>query len=259
MAGLLGTRLAKDLLGPSETTDAGQAGSRALAGVARELREVFAGLIDGLKHLNEKRKAAYALGAVAVHRALYGTLLVQALLLYRNYFYSGGNGNKALGSVTLLVITSAVGYGLAAVLTPQGVKRLTKDQWIALWLLIGGVVTIIIGPTFDKYTFLVLGFALGLSAQCVKICVDTTVQQTVDDAYMGRVFSLYDMLFNVAYVIGPAIAIPFLPETGKSYLVILVVGACYVAAGALYAALTVRGQKGEPQSPPARPTQAVPR
>ena len=72
--------------------------------------------------------------------------------------------------------------------------------------------TIVIGPTFDKYTYLVLGFALGLSAQCVKICVDTTVQQTVDDAYMGRVFSLYDMLYNVAYVIGPAIAIPFLPR-----------------------------------------------
>ena len=119
--------------------------------------------------------------------------------------------------------------------------------------------TIILGPTFDKYTYLVLGFALGLSAQCVKICVDTTVQQTVDDAYMGRVFSLYDMLYNVAYVIGPAIAIPFLPETGKSYLVILVVGACYVAASGLYAALTIRRQKGEPQSPPARPTQAVPR
>ena len=256
-AGLLGTRLAKDLLGPPKTADAGQASPRALADVARELREVFAGLIDGLKHLNEKRKAAYALGAVAVHRALYGTLLVQALLLYRNYFYSGGNGNKALGSVTLLVITSAIGYGLAAVLTPQGVKRLSKDQWITLWLLVGGAVTILLGPTFDKYTFLVLGFALGLSAQCVKICVDTTVQQTVDDAYMGRVFSLYDMLFNIAYVIGPAIAIPFLPETGKSYPVILVVGACYVAAGALYAALTFRKPKGDPQSPPARPTPAV--
>jgi hypothetical protein len=257
VAGLLGTRLAKDLLGPSETADAGQAGSRALADVARELREVFAGLIDGLKHLNEKRKAAYAIGAVAVHRALYGTLLVMALLLYRNYFYSGGSGNKALGSVTLLVITSAVGYGLAAVLTPQGVKRLSKDQWIALWLLIGGVVTILLGPTFDKYTFLVVGFALGLSAQCVKICVDTTVQQTVDDAYMGRVFSLYDMLYNVAYVIGPAIAVPFLPETGKSYPVIFAIGACYVAAGALYAALTIRKPKGEPESPPARPTPAV--
>jgi MFS family permease len=256
-AGLLGTRLAKDLLGPDKTTDAGQASPEARTSVGRELGNVFVGLVDGLKYLNKKRKAAYALGAVGVHRALYGTLLVMALLLYRNYFYSGGNANKALGSVTLLVITSAVGFGLAAVVTPQGVKRLTKDQWIALWMLIGGAVTIVLGPTFDKYTYLVVGFALGLSAQCVKICVDTTIQQTVDDAYMGRVFSLYDMLYNVAYVIGPAIAIPFLPETGKSYLVILVIGACYVAAGVLYAALTIRKPRGERQSPPARPTQAA--
>ena len=260
VAGLLGTRLGKDLLGPFTAGNDGQARDQAGASIARELREVFTGLVDGLKHLNKRRKAAYALGAVGVHRALYGTLLVVALLLYRNYFYSGGNGNKALGSVTLLVITSAIGFGLAAIVTPQGVKWLTEDQWIAAWLLIGGVVTIVLGPTFDKYTYLVVGFALGLSAQCVKICVDTTVQQTVDDAYMGRVFSLYDMLYNVAYVVGPAIAIPFLPETGKSYLVVLVVGACYVAAGAVYAALTIRNPSGEePQAPPARPTQAAQR
>src|SRR5260370_15936725 len=38
----------------------------------------------GLRHLGERRKAAYALGAMAVHRTLYGILLLQALLLYRN-------------------------------------------------------------------------------------------------------------------------------------------------------------------------------
>jgi MFS family permease len=252
-----GGGLAGDLLGPSEATDTDRASPAARASVARELRDVFVGLVGGLRHLNQKRKAAYALGAVGVHRALYGTLLVQALLLYRNYFYSGGNGNKALGSVTLLVTTSAIGFGLAAVVTPQGVKRLTKDQWITLWLFIGGVVMLVLGSAFDKYAYLVVGFALGLSAQCVKICVDTTVQQTVDDAYMGRVFSLYDMLYNVAFVVGPAIAVPFLPETGKSYPVILVTGACYVTAGALYAALTIRGPSVP--VPPARPTQAAQR
>ena len=257
-AAMLGARLARDLLGPFAAGE-DQAGARTRASLASELGDVFRGLAAGLRHLNERRRAAYALGAVGAHRALYGTLLVQALLLYRNYFYSGGNGNKALGSVTLLVVTSAVGFGLAAVVTPPGVKRLTKDQWIALWLLIGGVVTILLGPTFDKYTYLVVGFALGLSAQCVKICVDTTVQQTVDDAYMGRVFSLYDMLYNVAFVVGPAVAIPFLPATGKSYPVILVIGACYVAVSAVYAALTIRNSTGEPQSPPARPTQAAQR
>jgi MFS family permease len=254
VAGLLGTRMDKDLLGPLESEKA-QAKSN---GLAAELGDVIGGLIAGIRHLNQRRKAAYALGAVGVQRALYGTLLVEALLLYRNYFFHGGNGNKALGHVTLLVITSAIGYGLAAFITPDGVKRLTKDQWITVWLLIGGLVTIVIGPTFNQYAYLLLGFALGLSAQCVKICVDTTVQQTVDDQYMGRVFSLYDMLFNAAYVLGPAIAVPFLPVTGKSYLVVLVIGVLYLVAGAVYPVLT-RSANREGQSPPARPTQPVPR
>ena len=252
-AGLLGTRLERDLLGPG-TGERPEAGHRSLA---RDLGDVAAGLAAGLRHLNQKRRAAYALGAVAVHRALYGTLLVEALLLYRNYFYQGGNGNKALGHATLLVITSAVGFGLAAVITPEGVKRVTKDQWITVWLAAGGIATLVLGPTFNQIAYLALGFLLGLSAQCVKICVDTTVQQVVDDAYMGRVFSIYDMLYNVAYVLGPAIAIPFLPSSGKSYLVVLAIGALYIAASILYQALTRTAEPEEGQSPPARPTQPV--
>jgi MFS family permease len=254
-AGLLGTRMDKNLLGPLESEKA-QAKAH---GLLADLGDVVQGLVAGLRHLNQRRKAAYALGAVGVHRALYGTLLVEALLLYRNYFFHGGNGNKALGHVTLLVVTSAIGYGLAAFITPQGVQRLTKDQWIIAWLFIGGLVTIALGPTFNQYAYLLLGFALGASAQCVKICVDTTVQQTVDDQYMGRVFSLYDMLFNAAYVLGPAIAVPFLPSDGKSYPVVLVIGVLYLVAAVGYAALTRSLNRAAEQSPPARPTQAVPR
>jgi MFS family permease len=253
VASLLGTRMDRDLLGPLETEKA-QAKAN---GLAAELGGVVSGLVAGLRHLSQRRKAAYALGVVGVHRALYGTLLVEALLLYRNYFFHGGNGNKALGHVTLLVITSAVGFGLAAFITPPGVKRVTKDRWITIWLVIGGVVTIVLGPTFNQYAYLVLGFALGLSAQCVKICVDTTVQQTVDDQYMGRVFSLYDMIFNAAYVFGPAIAVPFLPASGKSYVVVLVIGVLYLVAAAVYPALTRSADRAADQSPPARPTPAA--
>jgi MFS family permease len=250
VAGLLGTRMSRDLLGPLEM-ERGSTGS-----LTAELRDVAQGLVDGIRHLNRRRRAAYALGAVGVHRALYGTLLVEALLLYRNYFFHG-SGNTALGHVTVLVITSAIGFGLAAFITPPGVQRLTKDQWITTWLLIGGITTLVLGPTFNQFAYLLLGFGLGLSAQCVKICVDTTVQQTVDDRYMGRVFALYDMLFNVAYVLGPAIAVPFMPATGKSLSVILAAGAIYIAAAAAYAALTK--STAAAQSPPARPTRAVPR
>jgi MFS family permease len=253
-AGLLGLRMGRGLLGPRPA--AGEDLLPAKASITSELKDVFRGLVDGLKHLSQRRRAAYALGAEGVHRALYGTLLLAGVLLYRNYFYHGGNGNKALGHAGLLLVTSAIGFGLAAFITPPGVKRTSKDVWITAWLLIGGIVTIFLGATFDQIAFLVLGFAMGLSAQCVKICVDTTVQEVVDDAYLGRVFSLYDMLYNVAYVMGPAIAVSFMPDTGKSYLLVIVIGALYLAAGAGYAALTIRKPPAA-KSPPVQPTAAT--
>jgi MFS family permease len=255
-AGLLGLRMARDLLGPRRA--AGEELLPASTSIASDLREVARGLVDGLRHLGQRRKAAYALGAIFMHRALYGTLLLAGLLLYRNYFYHGGNGNKALGHATLLVITSAIGFGLAAVVTPQGVKRTSKDIWITAWLVLGGIMTIALGPTFNQVAFLILGFGMGLSAQCVKICVDTTVQQEVDDAYLGRVFSIYDMLYNAAYVIGPALAVAFMPSTGKSYPLVLAIGALYLATGAVYAALTLRATT-EGGSPDVLPTAATQR
>jgi hypothetical protein len=250
-SGLLALRIARDLLGP------GTAGDRQPSGLGRpaltaELGGVALGLWDALGHLRRHRKARYALGAVGAHHLLYGLLLVQGLLLYRNYLYPGASGNAALGHVTWLVATSAVGYGLAAVVTPVGTKRFSLDAWIALWLAAGAVTTLALGPTFSNVPFLVMGFIMGLSAQCVKICVDTTVQQDVADEYMGRVFSIYDMLYNVTYVIGPAIAAPFLPDTGKSYPIVIVVGIGYLVAAAGYAALTLR--RTAAGSPPSRPT-----
>ena len=66
---------------------------------------------------------------------------------------------------------------------------------------------------------MVAAFLLGLTAQSVKICVDTLVQAYVDDDFKGRVFVLYDMVFNVALVAAAVIAALILPANGKSVLV----------------------------------------
>jgi MFS family permease len=261
VTGLFALRMGRDLLGPDRAPadlarsqpDLRTNRQRPRSTATAELGGVAIGLWDALRHLRRRRKASYALGAVSVHHALYGVLLMQGLLLYRNYFYPGGNGNAALGHATWLVATSAIGYALAAVITPVGTKRLSLDAWIAASLVTGAVTTMALGPTFSQVPFLVMGFIMGLSAQCVKICVDTTVQQDIEDEYMGRVFSVYDMLYNGTYVVGPALAAPFLPDTGKSYTVVLVVGAGYLVAALIYAVLTLRRQAAA-GFPPPRPT-----
>jgi MFS family permease len=237
VAGLLATRMHRDLLGPDKPDTPDAIDAIPDTSIRADLIDVVRGLVNGLRHLAQRRRAAYAMGSVGAHRALYGILLVQGLLLYRNYFYPSGNGNKALGHATLLVITSAIGFGAAALVTPALVRRFGKPTTIFTGLLFGGVAVLALGTPFNQAGFLVLGAVMGLSAQSVKICTDTTVQEEVDDGYLGRVFSLYDMLYNVTYVIGPAVAAPFMPDTGKSYPLVIAIGAAYLAAAAAYRTL----------------------
>ncbi len=251
LAALLGLRMSRGLLGP-DSLSAGQP----RASVAAEIAAIARSLWAALRHLGQRRKAAYALGSLGVHRALYGLIVIQGLLLYRNYFYPSGNGNAALSHATGLVATTAIGFGLAAVITPVGTKRISMDAWITGWLAIGGLATIGLGTTFSQVPFLVLGFLMGLSAQCVQICVDTILQRWADDAYLGRMFALQDMVYNVTYVLGPAIALPFLPGSGKSYSVVIAVGACYLAAAGAYGTLMLR-RGSQARSPQTAPTAAA--
>jgi hypothetical protein len=54
------------------------------------------------------------------------------------------------------------------------------------------------------------------------------------DSYRGRVFALYDMLFNVPFVIGAVVAAQIIPADGKSYPLIALAAAGYVLAALGY-------------------------
>jgi predicted MFS family arabinose efflux permease len=52
------------------------------------------------------------------------------------------------------------------------------------------------------------------------------------------VFSLYDVIFNVAFVAAAAVAGLVLPPSGKSYVVLLAVALGYAATATWYARVT---------------------
>jgi MFS family permease len=249
VAGLVAATMRRDLLGPQGDLSALRA-----EGIPRQLAAVARGLAAGARHLAQRRPAAYALGAIGAFRFLYGILLVMTILLYRNYFYPPSSSTIALRHLTLVVITSALGYFAAALLTPWATARLSKTAWITGLLAIGGIMVGLAGSAFRQIPFLIVGFGLGVVAQGVKICVDTIVQQYVDDAYLGRVFSLYDMLFNVALVLGAAVSAPFMPRNGKSYALVTAVAFGYLAAAAAFAVLNRSGPHPAPE--PSEPAPA---
>jgi MFS family permease len=235
LAGAAAATMPRGLLGPPA-----RPGGRTRPSLAAELLNMARGLAHGARHVWQRRPAAAALGATGSQRAMYGILLLTSILLYRNYFYAKSAANSSLAHFTLVVVASAAGYGAAALLTPVVTRRLPTWGWISVLLAAGAVLTGALGPTFTQPAFLAIAFGLGVVAQGVAICGTTILQQEIGDAYRGRVFALYDMLFNVPFVIGAAAVAQVIPDSGKSAPVVLVAAAGYLLAALAYTLVSRR-------------------
>jgi len=227
VAALLALRIPRGLLGPSYDP------SR--PAVREAARHVARGLVAGLVHLGHRRPAADSLAAIGAHRFFFGMSTVMLLLLYRNYFHTPEEADAAFNGLALAVLVSGAGFIAAAFVTPFVTERITLRAWILTLLGTAAFTQILPGALFTEPAILVSAFFLGVASQGIKICVDTLVQASVDDAFRGRVFSLYDVIFNVTFVAAAAVAAAVLPVSGRSHVVLGVIAAGYVVTALLYA------------------------
>jgi MFS family permease len=223
---LASLRMAVGLLGPDRGAVPPRLGT-ALAGTARDLAA-------GVRHLAAppRREAAWALAAMTLMRFCYGALLVMLLMLCRYALSSGTDEGLALLGIALGV--SGAGFFAAAVITPWAAGRLGPGRWMVVCAAIAAVLEPALGLPFATAPLLVAAFVLGLTTQGSKIATDTIVQSSVEDAYRGRIFSVYDVLFNIAFVGAAGVAALMLPPDGRSVPLVLTVAVVYAAvAGAM--------------------------
>ncbi|MFD8475949.1 MFS transporter [Streptomyces globisporus] len=217
LSALASLSLPRTLLGP----DIDESPMRLRAALAVTAR----GLIAGLCHLAQRSHAAKALAAMTVIRFCYGALTVMVLMLCR-YAWSDTESD-GLALLGLAVAVSGAGFFIAAVLTPWAVGRLGRYGWIVGCAGAAAVLVPALGLSFTPVPILIAAFVLGVVTQGSKIATDTVVQTSVDDSYRGRVFSLYDVLFNVAFVSAAGVAALMLPPDGRSVTVLAVVSVLY--------------------------------
>jgi MFS family permease len=216
---LAALRMARELLGPDIELVQTRL-TAALAGTARDL-------VAGVRHLAEpaRREAAWALGAMTLMRFCYGALMVLLLMLCRYALTSDPDDGLALLGVALGI--SGAGFFAAAVVTPGTVGRLGPGRWIVVCAGSAAVLEPALGLPFATAPMLVATFVLGLTTQGAKIATDTIVQSSVDDGFRGRIFSVYDVLFNVAFVAAAGVAALMLPPDGRSVTLVATVAIVY--------------------------------
>lgn len=213
----------------------GYLGPDTVEGHARSTaRDVVIGLIAGARHVASHPPAIGALSVLTLHRAVYGVTTLATLLLYRNFFVPDGFFRSGLVGLGQVLVIGAAGALLAAAVTPVMSRAIGKPRWIVTLLVLAAITEVVFGPPYEVRLLLVAAFLIGGVGQAVKICADTVFQEHVSDAYRGRVFSVSDTLFNLAFVGGLLVGARILPPNGVSLPVVIGIGVVYLLAAAAY-------------------------
>ena len=192
----------------------------------KALGSVFRGLADAARHLPPLGRLA--LGVVGAGQLSYGVMVVATVLLFRNHFERADAG-AGLAGFGIVVGAAGAGYAMAALITPSMAQRFGIRAYVTALSVLAAVMTVFPAALFTRWAIAVSACGLALTTQGVKICVDTTIQRVVGDLYRGRVFALYDVLFNAAFIAATVLAAVVLPTDGRSYVVLATASLWYLA------------------------------
>jgi MFS family permease len=189
---------------------------------------VLHGFADGARATIGTPSVAASFLALAAHRLAFGISTLLTLLLFRYAFTDVGPLHTGIAGIGEAVMLAAAGLGVAAVVTPVVVKRWGRAWTVRAALALATAAQLALAGLLSLPAVLAAAFVLGATGQVVKLCTDAAVQSEVGDEVLGRVFALYDIVFNVGYVVAVAAAALLSPRDGRAPWLLAAAAGLYV-------------------------------
>jgi MFS family permease len=232
LAALLAAGFVRGLLGPDEPNEP----TRALLAVAR-------GLVDGARATAAVPSAASSAVALVAHRLAFGVSTLLMLLLFRNGFTHHGVLRAGMVGIGEVVVTAAAGLLAAAFVTPWLVHQVGRPGAIRAAAVLAALTALALGLRITLEMALVGAFLLTGAGQVIKLCADAAVQSEVADDARGRVFALYDAIFNIGYVLAIWVAAVAAPPNGRSPLLMVLAALVYLVGLGGHELMLLRGRR----------------
>ena len=206
---------------------------------AEEAKRVVSDIVNGVREVAGRPAAALGLSAFQMLRYQFWGFTLGVFALYaRSLVESGDVDTIALGIVG--------GGGFAGGVLGMILAERWKDRVPPARLLLGSMA--LLGGSA-----LVLGFWVGLAGFSIllfcgffafflgKISADTILQQAIADDFRGRAFALFDIAYNVGFIV-PALILVFVWNDDRASVLLVASGAVFLALTALIArwARTIR-------------------
>ncbi|MEW2507220.1 MULTISPECIES: MFS transporter [unclassified Amycolatopsis] len=223
LSALIARRFTRGVLGPTVVDEP----PNPFVAVAR-------GLADGARHAWRAPSVTAGFIALFAHRAAYGISLLVTVLLMRNYFTDDGVFRAGLPGLGQMAALAGAGILVAGLLTARLIRGFGRLRSILGALLVAAVAQSALGLPIVLPLALLASFLITGAGQVLKLCVDSSIQLDVADEARGRVFALYDTLFNITQVAAVAIGAVFIPDNGYSPGLMIAATICYFLGGAGY-------------------------
>ncbi len=198
----------------------------------REISKVATNIVAGVREVARRPAAALGLSSFQMLRYQFWGLGLFVFGLYAKNLVKGGDADSL--SLALSGVGGLAGGALGLVLAQK-----VKDKVAPVRLLLASMMLLGIGTIIGGALLSVPGFALmlfiGFFAFFVgKISADTIMQQSMPDDFRGRAFALFDIAYNLGYIV-PALILfgVWVDGSASRTRVILVV------SGAVFVALTI--------------------
>lgn len=207
--------------------------ARAAKAAGSRWRDVWTEWIDGLRLVAERTLIRNLFIVVGV--GLLGDAILSALLAPFAQDVAGFSATE----YGWMLAARGVGGLLGGLLIAKVGPRLPRSLMLNGGLLGTGAVVLamVLAPRLE--VILSLTVAAGPVFMAWLICVQTTLQQGVEDRYRGRVFGAYNTVSQVLMFVGAGLGGTLADTLGIKWLIVAA-AAIYMAAGLLGGALLVR-------------------
>lgn len=201
------------------------------ASFAQEASQVVRNIVAGVKEVASRRPAALGLSSFQMLRYQFWGFVLFTFALYSKNLVQGGDASNL--ALALSGVSSLIGGGLGLVLAQKWKDRVPPIRLLLASMAALGAATLVFGASLSVAGFAGMLFVGSFSFFLGKISADTIMQQTMPDDFRGRAFALFDIAYNLGFIV-PALILSFIWVEGDATRTRVIL----MASGAIFLALT---------------------
>ncbi|HYG73294.1 MAG TPA: MFS transporter, partial [Actinomycetota bacterium] len=211
-----------------------------LTSFAQEAKRVVKDIAGGIREVASRPAAALGLSSFQMLRYQFWGFALGVFALYARSLVAGGDAD----TVALGIVGGGgfVGGALGLVLAQRWKDRIAPIRLLLGSMIVLGGSALVLGFWVSLAGFSLLLFAGFFSFFLGKISADTIMQQAMPDDFRGRAFALFDIAYNLGFIV-PAVILVLVWNDDRAGLLLVASGAVFLALTALIArwASRIRG------------------